>query len=400
MYYTSSMLRSLAPNHYLPSNGIRLQSFSADPSEPLAELMDDSVSNIVLYCKGKGRLHFHTHAWSGSVSKIERGKLEQVSLFSCEPNECWIDFGSDSSELTSISLFAMGDCDQSAKGQQVWLRGVEFFEPQPWQSESFPLSTYADFRFAKVGSLIVPHMDAVIGQAIKHTGAWAPKDLELFEKFVKIGDVVFDIGANIGHHTVFFSKLVGEGGKVIAFEPQQEIFRFASANLALNGCWNTTLMQSCLGDQDGQLYMAPISYEEPNNFGALSVASSNEPSGGELVPVWTLDGLISSGKIVIDRLDFMKVDVQSFELFVLLGARKVIDRFRPKIFLEIAPHWMKLKGYDYREIYKLLEDLGYEFKHVDEGAGVEAGIRQWSGEFSEEWDVLCVPLSLSDSPSR
>lgn len=394
MYYTSSMLRSLASTHYIPSDGIMLKNFSANAFEPLADLIDDRFNGITIYSKGRGKLHFHTHAWSGSLSKIEQGRLEQFNLFSSEPSDCWIEFGSDSSELTSISLFAMGDCDPAAKGQQVWLKGVEFFELQPWQSESFPLSSHADFRFAKVGSLIVPHLDAVIGQAIKNTGAWAPKDLELFEQLVKVGDVAFDIGANIGHHTVFFSKLVGEGGKVFAFEPQQEIFRFASANLALNGCWNTSLMQGCLGDQDGQLFMAPISYEEPNNFGALSVASTTESSGGEVVPVWALDNLISSGKIVIDQLDFMKIDVQSFELFVLLGARNVIDRFKPKIFLEIAPYWMKLKGYDYREIYRFLEDLGYEFKHFDEGAGLEAGIRQWSGEFTEEWDVLCIPRSI------
>jgi FkbM family methyltransferase len=383
----------MAPSYYLPSIGVELQAFSTNPSEPLADLIRDGRDQIVLRSTGRGRLHFHKHAWSGSLSIVEGGELKECNLFAPDADECWIDFGVEPGQPVTTSIFPMGACDPSASGQQVWLRGVEFFEQQPWQADAFPLSRFADFRFGMVGSLIVPHMDAVIGQSIKNTGAWAPKDLDLFQKLINPGNVVFDIGANIGHHTVFFSSLVGEEGRVFAFEPQQEIFRFASANLALNGCRNTTLMQCCLGDEVGKVQMAPISYEETNNFGALSVASSKHPSGGEEVPVQTLDGLISEGTIEISRIDFIKIDVQSFELFVLKGAEQSIMRFKPKIFLEIAPHWMKIAGYDYKIIYELLSKYGYEFHHYDEGAGVVSGIRQWSGQITEEWDVLCTPLS-------
>lgn len=400
MYFSASMFRSIAGNCYRPDPAARLLSIADGDDAPRGDMLDAPACRIELLVRGSGGMHFYTHPWSGTV-RIHIGlATHELNLYSAEAGDVWLPFHAAPDEAVRIAIEPSDHPDPRALGAQVWFLGAELAERQPWQGEVFPLSPHADFRFGRVGSLMVPHHDAVIGQVIKNVGCWAPKDLELFEKLVKVGDVVFDIGANIGHHTVFFSSLVGERGKVIAFEPQQEIFRFASANLALNGCWNTTLMQSCLGGEDGQLYMAPISYEEPNNFGALSVASSTESSGGELVPVWALDSLISSGKIVIDRLDFMKIDVQSFELFVLLGARKAIDQFKPKIFLEIAPHWMKLKGYDYQEIYKLLDDLGYEFTHFDEGAGVEAGIRQWSGEYSEEWDVLCAPRSLSGSPSR
>jgi FkbM family methyltransferase len=391
MYYTTSMLRSLAPSHYLPSIGVELRSFGVNSADPLADLMRDRSDHIILHCIGKGRVHFHKHAWSGGASIVEGGVLTEHSLFASKADECWIDFGIEPGRPVTALIFPMSKCDPSALGEQVWLRGVEFFERQPWQGDAFPLSDFADFRFGAVGSLIVPHMDAVIGQSIKNTGSWAPKDLALFKTLVAPGDVVLDIGANIGHHTVFFSSLVGSEGKVIAFEPQLEIFRFASANLALNGCRNTTLMQGCLGNEVGEVYMAPISYEEANNFGALSVASTHQPSGGEAVPVWTLDTLVSGGKVDLNRIDFMKIDVQSFELFVLQGAESAIGRFKPKIFLEIAPHWMKLAGYSYTKIYELLKMFGYRFEHFDDGAGIVSGIRQWSGQITEEWDVLCLP---------
>ena len=322
---------------------------------------------------------------------LENGKQRHVSLYDSDPNEHWLEFGGRRGEQTSIAIFSSETRDAASKGDQVWLRGVEFHERQPWQGLAFPLSDAADFRHGRVGSLIVPHKDTVIGKAITNTGSWAPKDLDLFATLIAPGDVVLDIGANIGHHTVFFSSLVGDTGKVFGFEPQLEIFRFASANLAVNGCRNTTLMQGCLGRDNGEIRMAPISYDEVNNFGALSVASSRDAASGENVPVWTLDGLIDSGRISIDQLDFMKIDVQSFELFVLQGALKAIGKYRPKIFLEVSPHWMKLKGYDYLEIYKLLGEFGYDFEHFDESAQLEDGIRQWSGQITEEWDVLCLP---------
>lgn len=390
MYFSASMLRSLAAQSYLPTPTVRLERF-CDVTDARAELIGDHSGSITINGSGRGRLHFHMHGWSGPVSIYENGRLTSANLYAAEPAEQWIDFGSAPGIPFSIAILSLGERDPASRGDQIWLRGIEFQDPQPWQVQALPLSRYADFRVGRVGSLIVPHHDAVIGKVIVNNGAWAPKDLDLFEGLIRPGDVVFDIGANIGHHTVFFSDLVGPEGRVFAFEPQLEIFRFASANLVLNGCRNTTLMQGCLGSECGELRMAPISYDNTNNFGALSVAATYHAGAGETVPVWTLDSLIETGSIVVDRLDFMKIDVQSFELFVLQGAQATIDCFKPTIFLEIAPHWMKRKGFDYTRIYDLLKAAGYRFMHFDEGAGIEADIRQWSGQITEEWDVLCLP---------
>ena len=91
-------------------------------------------------------------------------------------------------------------------------------------------------------------------------------------------------------------------------------------------------------------------------------------------------------------IDFVKIDVQSFELFVLRGAYKTLQTYKPKIFLEISPYWMKERGYNYTEVYDLLREVGYGFSHFHEGAGLIDGVRQWSGTKSEEWDVFCEPL--------
>ncbi|MGY6636097.1 MAG: FkbM family methyltransferase [Erythrobacter sp.] len=381
----------MAKNFYRPSDDVRLTNFSKWKRDPLGDLINDPNSRIDLSFQGKCRLHFQKNPKSGIASIEYRGKSKQINLRSDKIEEIWVEFGEEGLEdyEISISLHSLVNADDEFV--ELWLLGVDFSDIQPWQALSFPLSPASDFRFGSLGSFIFPHNDAVIGKSIRNSGAWAEKDISIFKEIIKPGDTVFDVGANIGHHTVFFANSVGESGRVFAFEPQTEIFRYASANLALNGCRNATLLQGCLGEEDGDAYMAPVSYETGDNFGALSVASLATPSGGELVPVWSLDSLISSGKIKIDRLDFMKIDVQAFELFVLRGAIETIKNFRPTIFLEISPYYMKRKGYDYRLIYKSLFDLSYSVKHLSSDFDVVDGIREWRNESYEEWDILCIP---------
>ena len=90
--------------------------------------------------------------------------------------------------------------------------------------------------------------------------------------------------------------------------------------------------------------------------------------------------------------DFIKIDVQSFELFVLRGGIETLKRFRPTLFLEISPFWMS-KYYDYKEIYKLLTELNYDVHHVSYPEVPVGQVKEWSGRESEEWDILARPKS-------
>jgi predicted methyltransferase len=123
-----------------------------------------------------------------------------------------------------------------------------------------------------VGNLLVLHNDIVVGETIRRTGVWAAQDVKLFSRLVAPGMLVVDVGANIGHHTVLFSKLVGNNGYVIGFEPQERPFRLLDANLSINRCENARAFRHALGASSADVFMRPTNYEKPNNFAALPIA--------------------------------------------------------------------------------------------------------------------------------
>ena len=88
---------------------------------------------------------------------------------------------------------------------------------------------------------------------------------------------MIDAGANIGAHTVWFSKAVGPGGRVIAFEPQDQIHNILRANLALNDIHNVDAFQACVGATPSSARMPVMVYSESNNYGGVS---ANAPLSG------------------------------------------------------------------------------------------------------------------------
>ena len=137
-------------------------------------------------------------------------------------------------------------------------------------------------------------------------------DLSLFRDCCAPGDVVVDVGANIGEVSIVFSQRVGEAGRVFAFEPHPRIYQYLRGNLALNNCVNVTARNIALGDVPGNARMSDDKRDDMNRIvtsGAIEVACS------------TLDAELPPQPIA-----FMKIDVEGHELSVLKGAREVLQR--------------------------------------------------------------------------
>ena len=142
---------------------------------------------------------------------------------------------------------------------------------------------------------------------------------------IKPDDVVVEVGANIGAHTVFLAQHVGPGGIILAFEPQRVIFQTLCANIALNNLTNVACFQQALADAPGQIVVPSLDYQAQGNFGGLALGAFVH---GESVPVVTLDSL------ELRRCDFLKVDVEGMEQAVLQGARQTIARLQPVLYVE------------------------------------------------------------------
>ncbi len=168
--------------------------------------------------------------------------------------------------------------------------------------------------------------DRFIGRSLDCYGEWCETELDLLLRFCRHGDVVVDVGANIGSHTLAFAKAVGDSGEVVALEPQRIPFQMLSGNVALNGLCNVRVLQQGAGDRSGRAMVPLVSGKDPHNWGAVSLGDEGSP--GETVDVVPVDGLgLRSCRLI-------KIDVEGMEPQVIRGAANAIRRFQPILFVE------------------------------------------------------------------
>ncbi|GAB6039353.1 hypothetical protein JCM17961_00260 [Endothiovibrio diazotrophicus] len=170
---------------------------------------------------------------------------------------------------------------------------------------------------------------------------------ELYEmEFIraKEGDVVFDAGAYRGDTAVYFADLVGPSGRVHAFEPTSESYAMLRRTIDRNGLSErVTAVNSAVGEYDGEVAMAASISGAPWAFAASS--------GDSVAAVTTLDSYCR--REGVERVDFIKLDVEGFEECVLRGARETIEKHRPVLAVSLY-HSSK----DILELPKLVRDLG------------------------------------------
>jgi FkbM family methyltransferase len=342
------------------------------------------------------------HNWSGIV-KVRMGEsIQRVELHNQAYDGDFVlplpcpDGGSSEFEVTV-------DCDEGTPWSraQVWILGLAFDNvPRP-RAKSNTLSDTTRLIEGDWGHFLVLNNDQAIPAEIVNQGAWALGDIELFKKHISTGDCVLDIGAHVGHHTIVFSKLVGQAGFVLAVEAQRVMFQLLNANCVINGVANVVPIHAAASDHRRVLSLYPINYAASDNFGRLGVNLESErfsQTQGEAVLGLCVDDLVEK-YCENRRIGFIKIDVQAFEKYALRGLLRTITRCRPKIFLEIAPHWMFKAGYDYREIYQLLLNQGYTFEHfIKLNFGID-GLPEYDSEYCGEWDALACP-ALSASVQR
>ena len=152
-------------------------------------------------------------------------------------------------------------------------------------------------------------------------------EFDLLSKWIKPGDYVVDAGANIGHYTTRLSDLVGQTGRVFAFEPLPQAFELLTSISSRQGNNNTTLINAALSDRTKFAQM-----EIPNfDTGLINyyVASIKEGESGQGIYCLNFDSLQ-----IPEKLSFVKIDVEDHEIFVLRGMRETLKRDKPVIVIE------------------------------------------------------------------
>lgn len=175
-----------------------------------------------------------------------------------------------------------------------------------------------------------------------------------FLEMLKPGDIAYDIGANIGIHTVFMAKKVGGNGKVVAFEPETTNYEALISNINLNGLNNITLVKVALGDkaETGNLYV-----KKRIGKGTVSLIESSESNFCEKVEVMPGDVLVQKDNLPIPKA--AKIDVEGYEYPVIKGLQKTLsDKVCQMVCCEIHSNLFP-GGTNPETILSLLKSLGF-----------------------------------------
>ena len=188
----------------------------------------------------------------------------------------------------------------------------------------------------KHGNFFFFHYDEYIGLSLREYGEYSEIELSFILNFIKIGDVVFDVGANIGAFTVPISKKVQKEGSVIAFEPQVEICKLLTRNIKKNELKNVKIHNFGLGLEKKTVFIDKIDYSKVGNFGGVSLAGDNKSftqilknGEKEKIKVVNLNFFLN-----IEKCDFIKMDIELMEFEALKGGMKLIKKFRPIMWIE------------------------------------------------------------------
>ncbi len=184
---------------------------------------------------------------------------------------------------------------------------------------------FNSLKMCRHGMVLYNHNDMYVGKSFDCYGEYSEMEIELFRQLIRPGDIVLDIGANIGSHTLYFSKAVGQKGLVLAFEPQRIIFQTLCANMALNSILNVQCCNVAVGEIPGSIIVPILNYNVENNFGGLNLGTFESGEQVQVVPIDSLN---------LPRCNFLKIDVEGMEINVLKGAKKTIQKHKPLLYVE------------------------------------------------------------------
>jgi FkbM family methyltransferase len=181
--------------------------------------------------------------------------------------------------------------------------------------------------------------------------AYYSEDQAIMRGLLRPGDIVVDVGANVGPWTLYSAGLVGPSGHVYAIEPHPQIAGYLTRNIELNGFTNVTVLPCAAGEAVGTGML-----EERINDANNNIADN----GTMAVPVAPLDELIPARPIRL-----IKIDAEGSELQVLRGARKALTSAQ-HVYIECWDSYFRKRGYSTADLLSILRLHGFTIEIPDD----------------------------------
>ena len=174
--------------------------------------------------------------------------------------------------------------------------------------------------------------------------------LDFINDYLHPGDYVIDAGANIGVVTLESSLITGPKGKIYSIEPHPKIFNFLKGNIALNQFTNIEIFNVALGDDNGSILFSNERSDDQNSI--------IDEGNGIRVPIHRLDDLIDLPNVTL-----LKIDVEGYEKFVLIGASRLL-KVTKCVYFEAVERTMKKYGYLIEDVYDILTSNNFQLFRI------------------------------------
>lgn len=200
-------------------------------------------------------------------------------------------------------------------------------------------------------------------------GVYEPKETELVKKEIKKNDIVLDLGASIGYYTLLFSQLVGNQGKVYAFESNSERFHILKENVRINEYKNIILENKAVSNKNGE---AIIFHQKAQTV--------------------TIDDYFGTKN---QHIDFIKMDVEGHEKHVFEGMKKIL-RMNPKIKILFEFHPQVLADYNTKpkELLKILDELNFQMFDILQEKFIKTDefLKTYPNKKNSSTNILCKKI--------
>jgi FkbM family methyltransferase len=190
-------------------------------------------------------------------------------------------------------------------------------------------------------------------------GIYEPFETEIVKTEVRKGDIVLDIGANIGYYTLIFANLVGPEGKVFAFEPDPGNFDLLEKNVEANGYHNVILVNKAVSNKNGKikLYLS-------DDIGDHRTYDPGDGRKFVEIEAVRLDDYFKQGT---SRVNFIKMDIQGAEWEAIQGMNLLLQKNRDvKVITEFSPKLLRISGIRPEDYLGLLINHDLKLYHADE----------------------------------
>jgi FkbM family methyltransferase len=226
------------------------------------------------------------------------------------------------------------------------------------------------FKTINPGDITIKHHwtgDSFLLHSFRHKGYWyygknrEKKTMIVFEKLIKNDFVVIEVGGHIGYISLFFSSLA-KNGKVYVFEPGENNLPYTRKNLTNKV--NIKLIEKGIGDKNETIpfYMEDLTGQNNSFVKDFDGYKNNKQEAGvqsivteKSIECITLDSFAEMEQM--QKIDFIKIDIEGFEYNAILGMRNCIAKFTPIMMVEIQSN--------FNEIYNYFSGLNYIFLNED-----------------------------------